>query len=64
MRKGFGPHVMLDLNQCNSEKLDDLNLCFEFLNTFPDSIGMTKISTPHVFPYKGLVPEDRGIMER
>lgn len=58
---GFGPHVMLDLNDCNPEKLDDLNLCFEFLNTFPDQIGMTKITTPHVFPYAGLVPEDRGI---
>ncbi len=58
---GFGPHVMLDLNDCCSKKLDDLNLCFNFLNTFPDQIGMTKISTPHVFPYEGLVPEDRGI---
>ena len=22
---GFGPHVMLDLNKCNPEKLDDLH---------------------------------------
>ncbi len=58
---GFGPHVMLDLNKCNSEKLNDLSLCFKFLSEFPKKIGMTKISTPHVFPYEGLVPEDKGI---
>ena len=27
----------------------------------PDTIGMTKITQPHVFPYQGLVPDDAGI---
>lgn len=58
---GFGPHLMMDLSGCPEEILSDLNLHFDFLNTMPERIGMTKITQPHVFPYAGLVPEDRGI---
>lgn len=60
-QKGFGPHLMLDLNQCNPECLNSIDLCFKLLNELPDHIGMTKITMPHVFPYEGLVPEDKGI---
>ena len=60
-KKGFGKHVLLDLNSCNHEKLDDYDLCFEFLNELPNQISMTKITQPYVFPYSGKVPEDRGI---
>lgn len=58
---GFGPHLMLDLSNCDPERLNDLDLCFDLLNQIPDQIGMTKITQPHVFRYKGLVPEDEGI---
>ena len=58
---GFGPHLMLDLSNCDPERLNDLDLCFDLLNQIPDEIGMTKITQPHVFRYKGLVPEDEGI---
>lgn len=59
---GFGPHLMLDLvNVKNTYLLDDLELCFNLLDTLPPLIGMTKITQPYVFPYKGLVPEDEGI---
>ena len=58
---GFGPHLMLDLNECDPDRLSDLRLVFDVLNTLPDMIGMTKITQPHVFPYAGLVPEDLGI---
>ena len=60
-QKGFGPHLMLDLNQCNPECLNSIDHCFKLLNELPDHIGMTKITMPHVFPYEGLVPEDKGI---
>lgn len=56
----FGPHLMLDAHGCN-EKIDSLEFVFNFLNTLPEKIGMTKIIQPYVFPYEGLVPEDRGI---
>ena len=58
---GFGPHIMLDLNQCNPDALASLDTCMQLLHHLPDSIGMTKITQPYVFPYSGLVPEDQGI---
>lgn len=57
----FGPHLTLDLNDCNPEKLRDFDLVFEVLDQLPDMIGMTKITQPYVFKYSGLVPEDKGI---
>ena len=57
----FGPHLILDLQQCKEEKLGDYTLVFDVLNDLPEKIGMTKITQPYVFPYAGLVSEDRGI---
>jgi S-adenosylmethionine decarboxylase len=58
---GFGPHLMLDLGECDETRLSDLPFIFNLLNTLPDDIGMTKITQPYVFPYAGLVPDDEGI---
>lgn len=58
---GFGPHLMLDLGDCDIARLSDLPYIFNLLNTLPDEIGMTKITQPYVFPYEGLVPDDEGI---
>ena len=58
---GYGPHLMLDLGDCNPERLDDLEACFGLLNELPMKIGMTKITQPHVFRYEGAVSEDSGI---
>jgi S-adenosylmethionine decarboxylase len=52
---------MLDCRQCDYEKISDLQYVFQVLNDLPDAIGMTKIIQPYVFPYSGLVPEDKGI---
>lgn len=60
-KETFGPHLMLDLNKCKTEKLKDYNLIFRILDELPGKIGMTKITQPYVFPYAGLVPEDKGI---
>ena len=57
----FGPHLILDLCECDQERINDLDFIFNFLNTIPDKIGMVKITQPYVFPYSGLVPEDKGI---
>jgi len=57
----FGPHLMLDCKGCDYEKINDVQTVFDFLYNLPDRIGMTKITQPHVFPYSGLVPEDRGV---
>lgn len=61
MNDNFGPHLMIDMADCDAEKLNDLDRCFRFLNELPDLVGMTKITQPHVFPYEGLVPEDKGV---
>ncbi|MFC1725861.1 adenosylmethionine decarboxylase [candidate division KSB1 bacterium] len=63
MRKetNFGPHLLLDLNKCNPDKLKDLDYIFNLLNDLPEKINMTKITQPYVFKYSGLVPEDKGI---
>jgi S-adenosylmethionine decarboxylase len=58
---GFGPHLMLDCRKCNPDKIADVAYVFDVLNTLPDRIGMTKITQPYVFPYSGLVPEDKGV---
>ncbi len=57
----FGPHLMLDLTECKAGKLKDYELIFDILDDLPEKIGMTKITKPYVFPYSGLVPEDKGI---
>ena len=61
MTSEFGPHLMLDCRQCDKEKISDLQYVWNFINTLPDKIGMTKITQPYVFPYEGLIPEDKGI---
>lgn len=57
----FGPHLLFDGYAGNRESLTDLDHVFDFLNTLPERIGMTKISQPHVFKYNGVVPDDWGI---
>jgi S-adenosylmethionine decarboxylase len=58
---GFGPHLMLDCRQCDYDKINNLELVYNFLNDLPELVGMTKIIPPYVFPYSGLIPEDKGI---
>jgi S-adenosylmethionine decarboxylase len=59
--EGFGPHLMLDCRGCNLDKISDVGYIFNVLNRLPEMIGMTKITQPYVFPYEGLIPEDKGV---
>lgn len=61
IRSQFGPHLMLDCRECDYDKISDLEYVFNVLNDLPDAVGMTKIIQPYVFPYSGLIPEDKGI---
>jgi len=58
---GYGPHLMLDLNECDPAILDNLEACFKILNDLPAQIGMTKITQPYVFRYDGHFPAEAGI---
>lgn len=60
-QKSFGPHLTLDLKGCPKEILENYELHFNYLKTLPQMIEMTPITQPYVFPYAGLVPEDKGI---
>jgi len=59
--KHYGPHLTLDLKDCNRITLDDLNSCYQFLYNLPDLIGMKRITQPHVFRYVDTADEDCGI---
>lgn len=61
MTEPFGPHITIDLKGCPREILSNYDFHFEFLKGIPEMIGMTPITQPYVFPYSGLVPEDKGI---
>jgi len=61
VRSEFGPHLMLDCRGCDIDKISNLEYVFRFLSDLPGKVGMTKITQPYVFPYEGLIPEDRGI---
>jgi S-adenosylmethionine decarboxylase len=61
VKEAFGPHLMLDLRKCVQARLSDYELVFNILQDLPEKIGMTRITQPYVFPYSGLVPEDKGI---
>jgi S-adenosylmethionine decarboxylase len=61
MEDTFGPHITLDLKGCPKDILSNYQLHFEYLKNIPELIQMTPITQPYVFPYEGLVPEDKGI---
>jgi len=61
MTRYYGPHLILDLNNCKSAALNSLEACFAFLNDLPEKIGMSKITQPYIFRYSGEIPEDNGI---
>jgi len=44
----FGPHLTLDLYDCNKKRLLDLDFVYKVLDELPNLIGMHKISPPQV----------------
>ena len=54
-------HLIVDGKGADPEKLKDVDLIYNFLDEYPDKIGMTKIVPPHVYTYYGQTPEDWGV---
>ncbi len=48
----FGPHLTLDLSECNRRKLSDLSFIYNLLDELPDVIDMHKITAPYTFIYR------------
>src|SRR5947209_19170775 len=58
----FGPHLTLDLSECDLRKLSDLSHVYSMLDELPDLISMHKISPPYAFVYKPKdKPEEWGV---
>jgi len=49
----YGPHIMLDLSDCNPERLKDFSLVYDQLKGLPEAIGMNIILGPMVLKYDG-----------
>src|SRR5438309_11924440 len=57
----FGPHLTLDLSECDRRKLSDLSHIYHLLDELPDVIGMHKITPPYTFIYRpGDNPSEWG----
>ena len=54
-------HLVIDGYGADSAMLEDTEAIYRFLDEYPDSIGMTKITPPHVYTYVGQTPEDVGV---
>ncbi len=50
--RNYGLHLTLDGYGANSDKLNDIALLFETLNTLPAKIGMNKIGFPQIAQFK------------
>ena len=57
----FGPHLTLDLYQCNKQKISNAQFISVILREMPEFIGMHCISEPQVTEYHGREGSfDRG----
>jgi S-adenosylmethionine decarboxylase len=57
----FGPHLMLDLWECDPATLQSTDFVFDFLNSLPDKVGMTKMILPYVCKWKDIGAEVPGV---
>lgn len=54
-------HLVIDGYGGDSDSLGNEELIYEFLGDYPDRIGMTRISPPQVYTYRGKKPTDWGL---
>jgi S-adenosylmethionine decarboxylase len=54
-------HLIIDGYGDNPKLMQDERFLYQLLNSYPEQIGMTKISSPLVFRYVGSRHEDWGI---
>jgi len=49
----FGPHLTLDMYNCDEKAVESVKINFKVLDELPDCIGMHKITEPQIMPYAG-----------
>ena len=57
----YGPHLILDLYECDKQLLGDKDFVLNFLHTCPDKIGMRKIKEPDVMQWLESPHPDWGV---
>lgn len=59
--KPFGKELLLDCYGCNSTKVDNLDVVYEFLDKVVEVLGVKKQSPPFVFHSPPEFPDKAGI---
>ena len=54
-------HLVVDGYDGDSALQWDIDYVYNFLDTYPTTIGMTKITRPHVYKYQEGEPKDWGV---
>jgi len=54
-------HLIIDGYANDPKKIENMEFIYNFLDTYPAEIKMTKVSTPQVSEYDSPEPEDQGI---
>lgn len=54
-------HLAIDGYGGSSNKLDSEDSIYGFLDAYPEKIGMTKITSPHVYRHEAGDPLDSGV---
>ena len=54
-------HLVIDGYGAEDALLGNPDAIYQFLDEYPDAIGMTKVTPPHVYIYAGQNPEDVGV---
>ncbi|MFC1483662.1 adenosylmethionine decarboxylase [Candidatus Neomarinimicrobiota bacterium] len=61
LARDYFPHLLLDLENCNSDDLGDQKFVSDLLSNIAKQIGMRIILGPHVIAYNGQELEAQGI---
>ena len=54
-------HLVIDGYEADPSSLTDVDLVHDFLDWFPDRIGMTRIAPPQVYTYQSHKAQDWGV---
>ncbi len=59
-RRNFGWHLILDLYSCDPKTVGNLEVCYDYLNTMPDLMGVHKQSPPFIVVTDGKKYPDKA----
>ena len=54
-------HLIIDGYVSDPRKIEDKEVIYSFLDTYPEQIQMTKVSTPQVTKHSNPEPSEKGM---